>query len=151
MLADAVTQFHHEPSISIQITEDGRLRKLRAVVQEELCRIGTECILNSLQHAHPSRIYADVIYERRSLRLRCRDDGRGLAEEIVRMGRLSGHWELPGMKERAKSIGAKLHISTAPGKGTEIDIHLSASTAYEQDSYRIRLAAVLRKAFGGMR
>ena len=145
MLARAVEQFRDEPNATIQITEEGRPRRLRAVVQDEFYKIGSECILNALQHAHASHISADVIYGRRFFRLRFRDDGRGISEDVVRAGHRSGHWGLPGMKERAQCLGAKLHIWTAADKGTEIDVRLPAAAAYDRQSYRLRLRSFLQK------
>ena len=109
------------------------------------CKIGSECLLNALQHAHASYIHADVMYGRRFFRLRFRDDGIGISEDVIRAGHHSGHWGLPGMKERAQCLGARLHIWTAPGKGTEIEVRLPAAAAYDRQSYRVLLRSFLRK------
>ena len=147
MLAKVVEQFRDDASATIQITEEGRPHRLRAVVQDEFYKIGSECISNAFRHAHASHINADVIYGRRFFRLRFRDDGRGISEDVVRMGHRTGHWGLPGMKERAQCLGAKLHIWTAPGKGTEIDVRLPAAAAYDRQPYRVRLRSFLQRLY----
>ena len=65
-------------------------------------------------------IEAEITYDDRLLRLRIRDDGDGIPQEILEAGR-SGHFGLAGIRERARRIGSKLTISSAAGAGTEID------------------------------
>jgi signal transduction histidine kinase len=63
----------------------------------------------------------DVAYlDEDRLRVWMSDDGRGFDLEEA-SGQL-GHWGLATMRERARQIGAELKISTAPGRGTEIEI-----------------------------
>ena len=42
-----------------------------------------------------------------------------------------GHFGLRGMRERAKEIGGKFRIWSAPGAGTELELSVPASIAYE--------------------
>jgi signal transduction histidine kinase len=63
------------------------------------------------------------------LRVRIRDDGNGIAQDILKAGR-SGHYGLPGMRERASQIGAKLSIWSGVGSGTEIELTVPGSIAY---------------------
>ena len=50
---------------------------------------------------------------------------RALHPAILEEGR-SGHYGLPGMRERAAEIGAKLDIWSGVGTGTEIDLSVQA-------------------------
>ncbi len=124
---------------SIQITEDGVPYPLRALVQEEFCKIGKEAILNALRHAKASNIQVEVHYGRRFFQLICRDDGVGIADGIVRASGKKGHWGLKGMQERARSIGATFSLWTKEGKGTEIEVRLFSSAAYQNPKYLDRL------------
>ena len=45
-----------------------------------------------------------------------------------------GHYGLPGMRERAAEIGAKLDIWSGEGTGTEIDLSIGGSIAYGKGS-----------------
>ena len=56
----------------------------------------------------------DYLRGERLFRLRIRDDGQGIAPEILEEGR-PGHYGLPGMRERARQIGAKLKIWSGVG------------------------------------
>jgi signal transduction histidine kinase len=134
MLAQVVREFSHESAASVRITEEGFTIPLRPLVQEELCTIGRECIVNALHHSKGERIEIDLLYKRRYFRLRCRDNGQGIPEEIIQSGGRNGHWGLQGMKERANSIGAKISIWTEDGKGTEIDVRLNGKAAYANQS-----------------
>jgi signal transduction histidine kinase len=64
------------------------------------------------------------------LRLRIRDDGRGIDPAVLTAGARPGHWGLPGIRERAKLAGAKLDFWSEPGAGTEVQISVPASVAY---------------------
>jgi signal transduction histidine kinase len=63
------------------------------------------------------------------VRLRIRDDGKGIATDVTEQGR-AGHYGLAGMPERARRIGAKLAILSGAGTGTEIELTLASSIAY---------------------
>jgi signal transduction histidine kinase len=67
--------------------------------------------------------------------MRIRDDGVGIAAEILKGGR-QGHYGLTGMRERARQAGAKLVIWSAPGAGTEIELSLPATIAYTKPKSR---------------
>jgi nitrate/nitrite-specific signal transduction histidine kinase len=77
-------------------------------------------------------------------RLRIRDDGEGIPAEILEQGR-SGHYGLPGLRERAKQVGADLTIWSRAGTGTEIDLSLAGSIAYGTSRRRFRLGMFGKK------
>jgi signal transduction histidine kinase len=84
---------------------------------------------NAFRHARAAKIETEVAYENAGVRLRVRDDGRGIEQTIVDSGR-PGHWGLRGMRERAKAMGAELNIKSHPGAGTEIELAIPAKVAY---------------------
>ena len=59
-----------------------------------------------------------------------RDDGRGMDEQVLRAGR-DGHWGLPGMRERADRIGARLKVWSRAGAGTEIELLVPGHVAFQ--------------------
>ncbi|MBV8050119.1 MAG: hypothetical protein JOZ80_02950 [Acidobacteriaceae bacterium] len=81
-------------------------------------------------------------------RVRVRDDGRGIDPKVLKDGGKAGHWGLRGVRERADRIGANLDVWSEPGNGTEVQLLVPASIAYEnyRDSYRAKL---LRKVKPG--
>jgi signal transduction histidine kinase len=53
------------------------------------------------------------------------DDGKGFRMPVARAGfSTNGHFGLLGMYERAELIGAALEISSEPGQGTVVSIHI---------------------------
>jgi signal transduction histidine kinase len=74
-------------------------------------------------------IEAELIYAERVFRLRIRDDGKGIEAALLEEGR-PGHYGLPGMRERARQIGAAFTIWSGVGTGTEIEVSIPGSIAY---------------------
>jgi signal transduction histidine kinase len=56
----------------------------------------------------------------------------GIDTDILKVGGKTDHWGLSVMRERAGRIGATLEIWSRPSGGTEIDVRLSAATAYSE-------------------
>jgi len=63
--------------------------------------------------------------------VRVRDDGKGICAEALERQRQVGHWGLQGMRERAQRIGAELEVYGRPDSGTEVELTLPASKAYQ--------------------
>lgn len=116
------------PVLSFQ--SKGQPRMLRPSVQDELYFIGREALANALRHARAAEIALELIYEARQLRLVCRDNGRGVDAEVTRAGFKGGHWGIPGMRERARSLGCKLEMVSSAGSGTLIQVCVEARKAY---------------------
>jgi len=49
---------------------------------------------------------------------------------VLEKGGRAGHWGLPGMRERARKMGAQLEFWSRPGTGTEIELKVPGTTAY---------------------
>ena len=112
------------------VTVEGARRILSPILQDEVYRIGREVLRNAFRHAHASHIEAEIRYDNRDLRLRIRDDGKGIDRHILEEGARAGHWGLPGIRERAKRIGGRFDIWSEAGAGTEIELTVPASRAY---------------------
>lgn len=94
-------------------------------VEEQLLRVGREALSNAVRHAHPNRIKVELVYQRESVRLRVMDDGAGFDPDDP--GLAAGtHWGLMSMRERAKQINARLHLTSTPGRGTELELIVPA-------------------------
>ena len=93
-------------------------------------RIGRELLRNAFRHAQAKLIEVEVRYSAQEFRLRIRDDGIGLDPRVLDTGARNGHWGLPGVRERAKLIGARLDLWSQATAGTEVQITVPASLAY---------------------
>jgi signal transduction histidine kinase len=117
-------------SVTFRVLVEGVPRALRPTLQDEIYRIARESLRNAFCHAEAGHIETEIMYGE-SLRLRFRDDGKGIDPSIVEHGGRSGHWGLPGMRERTKQIGAQLTVWSELGAGTEVELSIPGSVAYE--------------------
>jgi len=115
--------------VSFRVVVNGRPRPLRPVLREEVYRICRESLLNAFRHSGAGSIEVEISYLGRGLTVVIKDDGRGIDPAILRSGR-EGHWGLPGMRERADRIGARLTLRSRAGSGTEVELTLPARVAF---------------------
>jgi signal transduction histidine kinase len=74
--------------------------------------------------------------------MRVRDNGCGIDPQVLGPGR-AGHWGLTGMRERAMRIGGLLNISSSSSAGTEVQVSVPRSVAFNSHvSRKVRIAAV---------
>jgi signal transduction histidine kinase len=119
--------------IDLRVIVEGQPQALHAVVRDEVHRIGREALVNAFRHSHANRIEVELEYATQSLRMCVRDDGVGIKAEMLRSGR-EGHWGLEGMRERAERIGAKLRVWSHASAGTEVELTVPGSIAFESSS-----------------
>jgi ligand-binding sensor domain-containing protein/signal transduction histidine kinase len=98
---------------------DGEPRRIAPELREQLLRIGTEAIANSVGHAYADAIEVRIGFETKRISLRISDDGRGFT---VDGASAPGHFGLTTMRERAQAIGASIVISSEPERGTSIEV-----------------------------
>jgi signal transduction histidine kinase len=103
------------------VVVEGKPRRLSPTLQDEVYRIGHEVIRNAFNHAAAARIEVDIRYDDAELRLRIRDDGKGIDPRLVDACSRPGHWGLPGIRERAQRIGSRLEFWSQAGAGTEVE------------------------------
>jgi len=124
-------------SATFRVLVEGTPRAVRPTLQDEIHRIARESLRNAFRHAQAAHIETEITYGE-SLRLRFRDDGKGIDRSVVEHGGRSGHWGLPGIRERAKQIGAQLTVWSELGAGTEVELSIPGSIAYEASPTRPR-------------
>ena len=117
-------------SVGLHVEVEGTPRNLHPIVRDEIYRIASEALRNTFQHAEAQRIEVEFRYDERQLRLRVRDDGKGIDAIFLTAEGRTGHFGLHGMRERAKLMGGKLTVWTAAESGTEIEIIIPAARAY---------------------
>jgi len=113
---------------------EGTTRDLAPLVRDDVHRIVCEALRNAFRHAQAGRIEVEIHYERRQLRLRVLDNGKGMDQETLSGGGRPGHFGLAGMQERAKLVGGKLTVLSRLEAGTEAELTIPASVAYAKAS-----------------
>jgi len=119
---------HDAPAVPLKI--DGNARPLDPTMREEALAIIAEALANAYHHADAQHIELELHYGARELRCIVRDDGAGIASEIMRDGGRQHHWGMRGMHERAARIKAKLVLRSCADSGTEWQLVLPATLAY---------------------
>jgi signal transduction histidine kinase len=114
---------------AFDLTVEGVSRNLHPIIRDEVYRISREALRNAFTHAGAKHIEAELIYAERVFRMRIRDDGKGIEPALLEEGR-PGHYGLPGMRERARQIGAEFTIWSGAETGTEIEVSIPGSIAY---------------------
>ena len=127
----AGSQGANRDSPIFSMTVEGNRRTLSPILQDEVYRIVREVLRNAFQHAHARQIEAEIRYDHHWLRLRIRDDGKGIDKKVLEEGGRAGHWGWPGVRERAQRIGAQLDLWSEAGAGTEVQLTVPAAIAYE--------------------
>lgn len=118
--------------VAFRVLVEGAPRTVHPTLRDEIYRIARESLRNAFRHAQARHIETEITYSEPLLRLRFRDDGKGIDPSVLERGGRSGHWGLPGMRERAKHMGAKLDVWSNPGAGTEVDLSIPGSIAYAE-------------------
>lgn len=125
-LATIVQQARTQSSAEISLKVTGAYRSTQENVAKELLKITQEGILNAVRHANARHIRVLLAYEETRLRITVTDDGRGFIPSRDAPSEPAGHFGLTGMQERAKLIGAALHIDSQQNAGTSIIVEISA-------------------------
>jgi signal transduction histidine kinase len=118
----------------LRVEVQGASRPLHPIVRDEVFRIATEALRNAFKHASAELIEVELRYDERQIRLRVRDDGKGIDSELLRAEGREGHFGLRGMRERAELVGGKLTVWSGLDAGTELELSIPASRAYSSPS-----------------
>jgi signal transduction histidine kinase/ligand-binding sensor domain-containing protein len=129
---DLANESDHAASLDFEV--QGTSRALHPIVRDEVFRITGEALRNAFRHADAKRIEVELRYDPRQLRVRVRDDGRGIDPEVLRGEGPEGHFGLGGMRERAKLAGGKLTVWSGPDAGTEVELSIPGPRAYSSQS-----------------
>ena len=109
--------------VAIKVTVDESTTRLRPEIEAELLRIAQESLNNAVRHAEASLIEVTCRVNPPEAEILVEDDGRGLGQK-----RVDSHG-LEIMHERARLIGAELHIGNRPSGGTRVSVHITGDVA----------------------
>ncbi len=111
--------------LPVEVRLEGTPRRLPPARELTLYRIAQEALSNALRHAQAGHIWLTLRFDDSGVTLTVADDGVGFRPP-EHPGRLTqeGHFGLLGMRERTLLAGGTFHISSAPGQGTAVSVHL---------------------------
>ena len=116
-----------------RVIVDGQPQPLHPVLRDDVYRIGREAIVNAFRHSKAENIEVELQYAVKQFRILVRDNGCGIDPRVLQSGR-EGHWGLPGMRERAERIGARLHVWSSATAGTEVELSVPGHIAFQFQS-----------------
>lgn len=104
--------------IRIDLEIAGDAGPVSSEVESHALRICQEAVTNAVRHGKAERVTVHVAIEAGAVSLRIHDDGSGfdVSEAAKR-----GGYGLAGMEERARAVGGRVTIRSAPGEGTDIE------------------------------
>jgi signal transduction histidine kinase len=122
----------------------GQATDMHPIVRDEIYRIVYEAIRNAYVHSKANRLDVELKYAE-NLSVRVSDDGVGIDPEVSDKGK-TGHFGVPGMRERAARIGAKLTFISSPDSGTQITLVVPGKIIFRNPRpTRFNFINVLRK------
>lgn len=98
------------------------VRALPAAQEEALLRVAQEALHNALRHSGAEHVDVTLTRVGQGAGLCVTDDGRGFEPGTVR--RAGRHLGLVSMRDRAAGVGGSLTVTSAPGKGTAIEMEV---------------------------
>ncbi len=115
--------FEEKSGIAVSIRVPERLPPLSAASELALFRALQEALSNVARHAAAGAVEVDLAEVPSGVRLRVRDDGRGLpTADLDRLA--AGHLGIAGMRERALALGGAVRVGTSPAGGAEVEVAL---------------------------
>ncbi len=117
-------EFERRTGIHTTLVAEGVERKVDADISTALFRITQEALANVARHAGAASVSTRLTDTGHDLVLWVKDDGRGFDPAV---GPNSPSLGLLGMRERAGRLGGTVHLSSAPGKGTELQVTIPRS------------------------
>jgi signal transduction histidine kinase len=118
-LKDVIERMTHGIPLRSEFNFQGEQRELPSEWENNLLRIGTEVLTNTLRHSKASEFHGSLVFDRDEILLNFWDNGIGFKADAKNEG-----YGLKGMLERADSIGAILSIKSSVGEGTRVEIVL---------------------------
>ena len=115
---------------AFRIAVEGATRELHPLLRDEVYRIGVEALRNAFRHAQARHVEVEIHYGALELRLHVRDDAKGMDAKILKGQSPAGHFGMYGMRERAESVGGRLEVCSAVDSGTQVQLTIPASIAY---------------------
>jgi two-component system nitrate/nitrite sensor histidine kinase NarX len=129
-LESTALTFRDRTGVALRIENRASDLRLPAEHEAQIFQIVREALANVIKHAGASN--ARVVFERsaKAIRVSVEDDGTGSCPTRRPGGRSPGeHYGLEIMRERARRIGGRLRIVSAPGKGTQVRLSIPQDPA----------------------
>lgn len=119
-------EFEKRTGISCPINQVDEGIEIGPEASIALFRIFQETLTNIMKHAKASEVTVDIANSKEGVDLVIADNGVGLKEVDRQKPRSFG---LRGIQERVAHFNGKVEISSKPGKGTTVQVHIPHASA----------------------
>lgn len=113
-------EFFGRTGIAFQCVASDSFPRLQGKVETTLFRIFQEALINVAKHAGATEVKVVLSQQGGSIALKICDNGLGISDERLQHRSAGSGWGLAIMAERARTIGATMHIESSHNKGTSI-------------------------------
>ena len=115
-------EFSRHTGVPASVNVAGALDEISDAQSTCIYRVVQEALTNCARHANAKNVAVSVRTAKESILVVIRDDGIGFKPSTSKRGGIG----LLGIKERVQALHGKFHISSAPRKGTTIQVQLPA-------------------------
>ncbi|MEW5829369.1 MAG: GAF domain-containing sensor histidine kinase [Chloroflexota bacterium] len=120
-LRQTAADFEADYGVAVDVSGINQVRNLQPHIQAQVMRVVQESLSNIRKHAHPRLVRLAISECDHGLSLEIADDGIGFSPDDTQPASRHG---LRGMRERAELLGADFQVTSKPGEGTTIHLHL---------------------------
>lgn len=102
-------------------------------VRFELLAAAREAITNAAVHSGADKVHVSLVAQRDDLVISVRDDGSGFSLGILPERERAGHFGVRGYSERLALVGGRADVTSAPGRGTHVELVAPMRGLREED------------------
>jgi len=113
--------FAESCSVSAPLEIEGEVTPLPAQAAHAAFRIIQEALMNAEKHAQATEVKVTLRFSVDQFACTIKDDGIGFDPAALPAPGTESGLGLPGMTQRAESVGGTIRVSSAPGQGTEVE------------------------------
>ena len=124
--------------ISVSCSFGGRLRNLGRDMEVMIFQVVKELVQNIVKHSRARNASIRLVEEKDAVRAAVADDGQGFDAGKAGTVRSEGGFGLFSIRERVKSYGGRIHITSEPGRGSEVTVKLPKVAAGNTTSHTTR-------------
>jgi signal transduction histidine kinase/streptogramin lyase len=118
-LREVGTRAIADREVALDVRIKGSPQACSPLIEQQVLLICQEALTNAVRHGAPQRVDVELEYGGQELRVLVRDDGRGFDPRSLE--RVTGHYGVISMRERAAQVRGRLTIASSPGKGTSVE------------------------------
>jgi signal transduction histidine kinase len=122
-LRKLIDNLHSDGDLTVGLRINGPETRLPAELEMTAYRVVQESLNNVIRHAEARTATVTVTFGE-DVKLRIRDDGRGMPPASRRPLGVDAGLGLVGLRERVSQSGGRLMISSRPGRGTVIQVSI---------------------------